>query len=248
MALTEIVSICQVLDNCHILVYVKKKRYDPTFENIKPIIEANGCRVIDVEYGDAEATVQKIFEAKQQYNQLIQIREHYRRTEEITTKLTNEDISDLCEFLNVDADHMKDWLLTIVMFDDVGNSTLFRNPDSYFNNRLKLCRDDDAPYYLCIHGMLQLSASIKENALAIYIFKGLPNGRLYTVYINCNMDMEYKKFKVKYEDLRADERCLVCDNFTGRLMIEGRNIESEVSEFDNNLRRQNQKQMCNYAC
>jgi hypothetical protein len=69
-------------------------------------------------------------------------------------------------------------LNTRISFDDVGGNELSKKPDSYFNQRLNLCRDDNAIYLLTIHGLTQISASIKSNTMAVWIFKGLSRERL----------------------------------------------------------------------
>jgi hypothetical protein len=77
-ALTECVGIAHAFDTAHMFTYIKKKVYDPTFENVKPIIESQGCRVLEVEYSETEEVVQQVFPAKQRCNQLIRWREQYR--------------------------------------------------------------------------------------------------------------------------------------------------------------------------
>jgi hypothetical protein len=125
------------------------------------------------------------------------------------------------EVLNID-DMSRVWLNTLVLLDDVGNSELFKRADSYFNQQLKILRDSNCIFYLTIHGIGQLSPSIKQNTAVVYAFSNLPHARRKYVFFNCNVSMEYGEFMRMYETLsRApDARCMVCDNLGGSAVIE----------------------------
>jgi hypothetical protein len=174
-ALTEILAICRATENTHLLVFVKRKAYDPTFENIRELIAATGCRIDEVEYEEAEEYIHRLFAFKALYNSIRRARENGNGEWDVPKEfgqLTTDQLEELggvmFDVLNV-HDFKLPWLNTLILFDDVGNSSLFKNPDSYMNNRLKLCRDDHACYFLCIHGIGQLSPSIRSNTAIVYI-------------------------------------------------------------------------------
>jgi hypothetical protein len=110
-----------------------------------------------------------------------------------------------------------DWLNTIIAFDDSGFSGLFRNNDSYFNNRLKLCRDDNAIYFLTVHGITQLSPSIKQNTATVFVFKGLSSERLGIIWRQLNIPLDWQQFRGAYWGISntPNARYMVIDNITG---------------------------------
>jgi hypothetical protein len=69
-ALTESLIICRANPNTHMLIFIKKKAYDPTVESIRPLIEAAGTKFVEIEYDEAEAFVKMIFHYKQVYNKM----------------------------------------------------------------------------------------------------------------------------------------------------------------------------------
>jgi hypothetical protein len=109
-----------------------------------------------------------------------------------------------------------------VLLDDVGNSELFKKADSYFNQQLKILRDSNCIFYLAMHGVGQLSPSMKQNCAVVYAFRNLPHARRKYVLFNCNVSMDYNEFMRMYDALgRApDARYMVCDNLFGEALIE----------------------------
>jgi hypothetical protein len=221
-ALAESLIVCRKAPNTHMLIFVKKKGFDPTAEYIKPLIQAAGCQFVEIFYEQAEEFVQMIFYYKQLYNKIkraIAYKHKGQPMEEFEEDLadaTDAEVAKMMRVLRIE-DLRHDWLNTIIVFDDAGNSGLFRKPDSYFNNRLKLCRDDNAIYFITIHGITQLSPSIKQNAAVVYIFKGLSNERLAVIWRQMNISLEWSGFKGFYYSVgkREGERMIIVDNLSG---------------------------------
>jgi hypothetical protein len=221
-ALEEALSVVLYTTNTTHLIFIHKKHYDPTFQNVKELFELQGCMVIELTYDEAEKFVMAFLNAKYIYNivrRVINEREHSREIpyDRDIMSLSDEDVEGALDMLGLADFRTYDWLNTIIMFDDVGNSQQFKNPDSYFNNRLKLCRDDNVIYYLTIHGITQLSPSIKANTAVVYVFKGLSQERLGVIYRQLNLPIEFGIFKGQYSLLGkiAGARCLVVDNIAG---------------------------------
>jgi hypothetical protein len=203
MSLMEALGVVLYTPNTTHLIYIRKKNYDPTFEASKTWLELWGCHVLEIPYEEAESTVQDLFMAKNIYNIVRRVkvmREHHQEIpyDAEMWKLQDADVEGALEVLGLRDFNTYDWLNTIIIFDDVGNSGLFKNPDSYFNNRLKLCRDDNCIYFLNIHGITQLSPSIKANAAVVYVFKGLSKERLGVIYRQLNLPIDFAAFKGAY--------------------------------------------------
>jgi hypothetical protein len=204
------------------LIFIKKKAYDPTVEYIKPLIEAAGCRFVEIGYDEAQEFVSVIFHYKSLYNKVKRAIAYKHsgqpldQLEEDLRDATDQEVQHMFEVLAV-QNLKHDWLNTIICFDDSGNSGLFKNPDSYFNNRLKLCRDDNAIYFLTIHGIVQLSPSIKQNAATIFVFKGLSSERLRVIWRQMNIPLDWSEFKGAYRAISYTQgaRMMVVDNITG---------------------------------
>jgi hypothetical protein len=220
--MAESLMICRANPNTHMMIFVKKKAYDPTVESTKPLIEATGCKFIEIGYGYSEDFVKMIFHYKELYNKMKRAiawkhaGKPLEQFDEDLSDATDDEAGNMLKVLAIKDLHF-DWLNTIVAFDDTGNSGLFRNPDSYFNNRLKLCRDDNACYFLVVHGITQLTPSIKQNTATVFIFKGLSNERLGIIWRQLNISLDWSQFKGCYYAIAhtAGARFMVVDNISG---------------------------------
>jgi hypothetical protein len=54
----------------HLIIYVRKKDYDPTVEESKPLL---GCQMLECNYDECEDIVKNIISLKQKYYQLLRI-------------------------------------------------------------------------------------------------------------------------------------------------------------------------------
>jgi hypothetical protein len=219
--LTEALIIARANPNTHLLIFVRKKEFDPTVETIRPL-EKTGCRFVSIGYDEAESFVKMVFQYKHLYNKVkraIAYKKSGKPLEELDEDLedaTDEEVEKMHDVLGIE-DLSHDWLNTIVALDDCGNSGLFRKPDSYFNNRLKLCRDDNAIYLLSIHGITQLSPSIKQNTATVFVFRGLSDERLCVIRRQLNVPLEWEEFRSAYRKMMNTQgkRMLIMDNIAG---------------------------------
>jgi hypothetical protein len=226
-ALMECLLIARQTYNTTILIFIKKKAYDPSYEAIKPLIEKEGCRCVGVEYEDAVEFVQEILAYKKLYNILkravadkggYELPHEFDGVDEQQMPLVIQAMYDRLNIDNIE----RQWLNTLIVFDDVGASELFKKPDSYFNQRLKLCRDDNVIYFLTIHGLTQISASIKQNVMMVWIFKGLSRERLTIVWRQCNLPLDWGEMRGAYQTIGRTKgaRSIIVDNNLGSYVIE----------------------------
>jgi hypothetical protein len=173
-------------------------------------------------YEDAEAFVQMIFHYKRLYNKVKRAiayknsGQDLEQFDEDLTDASDEEVVKMMQRLAI-QDLRQDWLNTIIVFDDVGNSGLFRKPDSYFNNRLKLCRDDNSIYFLTIHGITQMSPPVKQNAAVVFVFKGLSKERLGIIWRQLNISLDWQQMQGVYYAISHTNgaRYIVIDNISG---------------------------------
>jgi hypothetical protein len=220
-ALTEALIIARAMPNTHMLIFIKKKQYDNTVEALRPLIENTGCKFVDIGYDEAEAFVKQIFACKSAYNLAKRAISFHRSGRDMgdfnedITGITDDYMAQMLDVLGV-PDLRHDWLNTLIVFDDAGFSGLFKNNDSYFNNRLKLCRDDNAVYFITIHGITQLYPYIKQNTATVHVFKGLSNERLAIVHRQLNIPLEWRQFKEAYRSIgKRGCRFMIFDNISG---------------------------------
>jgi hypothetical protein len=234
-ALMEALGVCRNTSNTTHLIFIRKKAFDPTFESVRSLFSnkknehaGSDCKIIELGYEEAEKFCQQFFTAKHIFNSMKRYFYLLKRRATLTDadmeefgSISDEMVQGMFQMLPKSLFDRHDWLNTIVIFDDVGNSGLFKKPDSYFNNRLKLCRDDNAIYFLTIHGITQLSPSIKENTLIVYAFKGLTPNRLHIIYNQMNLPITLATFRGLYSGMiKSGKRFIWCDNSEGTWGIE----------------------------
>jgi hypothetical protein len=204
------------LPQTHLIIYVKKKSYDPTVEAAKPLL---GCPFVECGYDECEKIIQNNNDLKQKYYKLLrQAKQHNVNPNSIPQHVADpEEAEQLLEDLYL-SDWSQPWLNTILAFSDCGNSKLWKNKDGYFMNLFKLCRDANATAYLLIHGFNQLPAPIKENCAVVWLSKMGSNERLAIVHRDSNNGVDYKEFKNKYAELKnSPYRFLVIDCIGGNI-------------------------------
>jgi hypothetical protein len=213
----EVIAISRRIPQTHLIILFSKKAYDPTVEATKNLA---ACPVIVKPYECAEDFVRLLLIAKSKYDV-------FRRTA-IERNIPIEQIPEhidgcdtLMEILHIN-DFERNWLNSIIILDDVGNSKLFYNPDSFMNNNLKLCRDQNIIWMLACHGITQLSPAIKTNSAIVYFGKGLSPERLVHVRRQTNSDMEHDEFQDLYRRMNSDDRAhqLVIDNIASTVSIQ----------------------------
>jgi nitrogen regulatory protein PII len=214
-AMNEIITI-SYLPETHLIIVIKKKDFDPSVEHIKELAK---CVLITINYDEAEEFVKNVLKYKRLYNEFMRnAREENVTLSEMDTHIEN--VEELYENLFI-PEFRTDWLNTLVLFDDVGNSGLFKNKDSYFNNLMKTCRDINCIFYLTIHGITQLSPQIKENTAVVYIAKGLSVERLSIIHRQVSCPIDFEDFKNAYKYLaNSDNRFMIIDNIKSTIGFE----------------------------
>jgi hypothetical protein len=216
-ALNEAIAVSHIVPETHLIVVFMKKDIDLTVEGVRNIAS---CPILTLPYDDIENQIKTLVEAKRKYNEIKRLAtQHNIPDDQISEHV--EDLNILMTALHIDS-FERNWLNTVVIVDDCGNSSLLRNPDSYLNNCLKLCRAQNIMWYLCIHGMNQLLASVKQNSAIVYVCRGLSAERLGIVHYQTNNGMTIQEFRETYQDLNddPDASILVIDNIASTVSIQ----------------------------
>jgi hypothetical protein len=147
---------------------------------VKANIDLLGCPIVFVDYDNAEEAILEVLEAKRCYNALREQLEEKGQLEDWEEAFDEENLDKLDEKvwepLHVE-DFSAPFLDTIIVFDDVGSTNLFRDR-TYVTHHMIVPRDDLCTYFLATHEISDLGAKIKTKAKVIVLLKGIPRERL----------------------------------------------------------------------
>ena len=189
-ALEEIIKISN-LGTHHLLIYVTKdgEENDKTWLTLKSLVE---LPTILVSEKDAQNCIDDILTAKSLY---------YKIRRERLKNDVDEDLKDnLFNLLFVDS-FEKEYLHTIVLFDDISNSKLFSSEESFFSQLLRRCRHTNMSYFLLVQGWKGLKPHIKNEITTLYIFPGFNKQQLRYIYSQSASSLDFEQFYDAYKQL-----------------------------------------------
>lgn len=196
IALQEIIKI-GVMDTHHLLIYVTKdgNESDRSFLALRSLIEPN-LPILTVSENDAQKTIEKIIQRKNKYYMIK--RNHLEdRLNDPRLKLSLDDLQDIFDKLYID-DFDKDYLHTIVLFDDISNSKLFANESSYFSQLIRRCRHINFSFFLLIQGWKGLKPHIKNEISTLFIFPCFNKQQLHYIYSQSATNKDFDEFFAEY--------------------------------------------------
>lgn len=196
IALQEIIKI-GVMDTHHLLIYVTKdgNESDRSFLALRPLIETR-LPILTVSENDAQKTIEKIIQRKNKYYMIK--RNHLEdRLDDPNLKFSLDDVLDIFDKLYID-DFDKDYLHTIVLFDDISNSKLFANESSYFSQLIRRCRHINFSFFLLIQGWKGLKPHIKNEISTLFIFPCFNKQQLHYIYSQSATNKDFDEFFAEY--------------------------------------------------
>ena len=190
IALEEIIKI-SMLHTHHLLIYVTKNgdEYDVSFQTLKPLLE---IPYIVVSEKDAEECIDELITAKNSYYKI--------RSERTKNEISEELKEDLFDVLKVE-NFEKEFLHTIVLFDDISNSKLFSSEESFFSQQIRRCRHTNMSYFLLIQGWKGLKPHVKNEITTLYIFPGFNKQQMRYIYSQSASNLDFDTFYDAYKDL-----------------------------------------------
>ena len=196
IALQEIIKI-GVMDTHHLLIYVTKdgNESDRSFLALRSLIEPN-LPILTVSENDAQKTIEKIIQRKNKYYMIK--RNHLEdRLNDPRLKLSLDDLQDIFDKLYIN-DFDRDYLHTIVLFDDISNSKLFANESSYFSQLIRRCRHINFSFFLLIQGWKGLKPHIKNEISTLFIFPCFNKQQLHYIYSQSATNLDFDEFFAEY--------------------------------------------------
>jgi hypothetical protein len=202
-ALNEAIGIAEQMPEVHEIVVFVKKQYDETIEGVRHL---SPVPIITIPYSEAEDFVNELIRAKDLYRRIrracFDVEEQGVNPEEQET-ITADELDNMLSILGVE-DISRKWLQTIIILDGTGGSNLFNKESSAFNNWLRLSRDVNMIWFLALHSITQLPASIRSNAAVVYASKTLSSERLAIIHSQTNSGICWEDFNNEAQQLKQN--------------------------------------------
>ena len=194
VALEEIIKISRLdkdSERFHLIIYVTKNgdENDVSFQALKELITIPHVTVSEADVTDY---MKELVSAKNLYYKI--------RRESLEDKIDDDQKEDLFEFLHVN-DFEKEFLHTIVLFDDISNSKLFRDSGSYFSQMIRRCRHTNISYFLLIQGFKGLPTHVKNEITTLFIFPCFNSQQISYIYTQSGSNLSRDEFKNMYAQL-----------------------------------------------
>lgn len=198
VALEEIIKISLMLNTnelgnsaFHLLVYVTKNgdENDQSFQSLKHLIK---IPYVTVSEKDSVEFINTLIAAKNLYYRI--------KREHIEDKIIDEQRNDLFSTLHI-KDFNKQFLHTLVLFDDISNSKLFSSEESFFSQQIRRCRHTNISYFLLIQGWKGIKPHIKNEITTLFIFPCFNKQQLRFIYSQSASNLDFDDFYELYRQM-----------------------------------------------
>ena len=194
VALEEIIKLSRIkndIEKFHLLVYVTKNgdENDNSWQLLKGMIE---IPYITVSEENVEGYVKELISAKNLYYKV--------RRENLIDKIDDGQKQDMLDFLHIDS-FDNEFLHTIVLFDDISNSKLFRDGATYFSQLIRRCRHVNMSFFLLIQNWRGLIPSVKNEITTLFIFPSFSVRQIQYIYSQSASNLSSKEFSNMYLEL-----------------------------------------------
>ena len=205
----EIAKISQIHDETHLLIIVCKdeNKEDPTIRSLSSMIN------VPIEYvseDNAEQYMRKLLAYKRLYDTIKE--NHYEN------RIDPDQQEELFDVLKI-HDFSRDYLHTILLFNDIAKSKLFSRATNYFNQLLPICRHIQCSFFLNVQFWKSLPPEIKANATIIIIFGGFDVRQLYYIFSQVPTALSVKEILPEYRQLQKHDK-IVVDCETGEVYLD----------------------------
>jgi len=202
------------LNVCHLLIYVTPSGSidDDTFSFISK--KFKNLPVLTVSHDDIEEVVDGLIYYKTFYNEMMKNGK--------INKLVPEQKKLLLEALYLKSftkEGTSKRLHTLILFDDIACSNLFKKDESYFNKLVYRCRHINCIFMYGVQKFKGVSMSVKSQATSLFIYPGFNPHEISYIYHNTTIkDFDYNNFKKLYKLVKKDQ-CLYCNSVSDEIKI-----------------------------
>lgn len=199
VCLQEIIKVSHLENNnekFHLLIYVTKNgdENDMSFQALKHLIK---IPYICVSEDKAEDVVKTVIAAKNLY--------YLVKREGLEEKIDDDQKADLFDTLHIE-DFEKNFIHTILLFDDIANSILFKSESSYFSLFIKRLRHYNFVVYLLFQNWKGIKPFIKSEISCLYVFPGFNSRELSYIYSQSASSLSSDEFRNEYYRLNNIKR------------------------------------------
>lgn len=195
-------SLCDEVNNFHLIIYVSNNDSDETFNKLKDYIK---IPIVKLTYDKLDKTFEQFIKLKDLYNSIVDGK-YSPLLKEIELLKNNLMINDF----------NKKRLHTIILMDDAA-FVLKRESSPWFKWLCQL-RHLNCTVFLCIQIWKSINPSLKSQITSIYLFGGYSRQQLNYIYQQICLDMKFDEFYEKYTKL-GKNKCLIVDMLTGSLIL-----------------------------
>ena len=187
IALEEIIKI-SLLNTYHLLIYVTKNgdENDRSFQTLKHMIRMPYKVVSEAK---SKEFVETLIAAKNLY--------YFIKRENLQGQIDEDQELAMFDVLQIE-NYDKEYLHTLVLFDDISNSKLFSSEESYFSQQLRRCRHTNITYFLLIQGWKGIKPHIKNEITTLFIFPCFNKQQLHFIYSQSASNLDFDEFYLKY--------------------------------------------------
>jgi hypothetical protein len=208
-ALREIIKITFVDPSCHMIIIVNKegRANDATYEVLKSMFQVP---VIFLSNEDATDTIKHILSYKEFYNNI--------KLNNWENEIEDNQINELLDVLRI-KDLKQPFLNTIIYFEDVANSDLFKKNTQYFPQLVARCRHNGLTLFFAVQFWKGLTTELKSNATTIYIFRDYSMQQLSYILHQTPLHHDMEQVHDAYRQLNGHDK-LVVDTVKGKLTLD----------------------------
>lgn len=190
IALEEIIKI-SLLGTHHLLIYVTKNgdENDVSFQSLKKLLK---IPYVTVSEKESKSFVEELIAAKNLY--------YLIRRERLEDKIDESQKQDMFNVLHI-SDFSKDFLHTIILFDDISNNKLFSSEEGFFSQQIRRCRHTNISYFLLIQGWKGIKPHVKNEITTLFIFPCFNRQQLRFIYGQSASNMEFDDFYRLYQQM-----------------------------------------------
>jgi hypothetical protein len=208
-ALREIIKISMVDPFTHMLIIINKdgRENDVTYQVLKTLFQVP---VHFFSYSDAEDKVKEILKYKELYNTI--------KKDHLEDKIEEDQIDEMKFVLEID-DIDKQFLNTVIYFEDCANNDCFKRSNQYFPQLIATCRHNGLTFFFSSQFWKGLPTELKSNATTIYIFRDFSKQQLNYILQQTPLKHNITKVFQHYQKLRDHDK-LVVDTVSGKIVVD----------------------------
>lgn len=208
-AMVEIAKISQISPETHLIIVIVKdeNKSDKTVEVLRPLVK---CPLIYIHESDAEEFMKNFLKYKRFYNKV--------KENNWENKIEDEQVKEVFQNLYINNFNRK-WLHTLILFNDIASSKLFKKSENYFPQIVALGRHTQCSSFLCSQYWKGINTEIKANLACAVIFGLFYPQQINYIFQQIPTNYTIQEIKEVYKNLGNHDKMII-DCQTGDVFID----------------------------